>query len=79
MNKEKLKDIIGWIGTFLILIAYGLQSFKFEYEIIIHILNICGSSSLGYICYIQKVWQAFFLEFCWFVIAIISLSFHIAQ
>jgi len=67
--------IIGWIGSFLILLAYFLNSLgyldngSFWYPFI----NLIGSSFLMFRVYIKKVWSLFVLNLVWFLIAIYSL------
>jgi hypothetical protein len=70
--KMDYSGIIGWLGTCLILIAYLLENIEFQYKLLIICFNLAGSMSVGYICYLQKVWQAFFLEFCWFGVSLYS-------
>jgi len=70
-------DLYGWSGSVAVLTAYGLSTFFEEnnnLQIRIDLLNLYGSSAIGYICWKAKVWQAFSLEVAWFGIAIYSLS-----
>jgi len=76
-SKISYSGIIGWIGTCLILIAYLLKNIDFRYELIIILFNLIGSLSVGYICYLKKTWQAFFLEVSWFGVSLYSLGKNI--
>ena len=70
--KEYKDDIYGWTGSITVLTAYALTTFKIDELMLIDILNIYGSLSIGYICYKKRVWQAFILEVAWFGISIYS-------
>ena len=69
---EYRDDIYGWTGSMTVLTAYTLTTFKIDELMLIDILNIYGSLSIGYICYKKRVWQAFILEVAWFGISIYS-------
>ena len=69
---EYRDDIYGWTGSMTVLTAYALTTFKIDELMLIDILNIYGSLSIGYICYKKRVWQAFILEVAWFGISIYS-------
>ena len=69
---EYKDDIYGWTGSMTVLTAYALTTFKIDELMLIDILNIYGSLSIGYICYKKRVWQAFILEVAWFGISIYS-------
>ena len=71
--KETLINIYGWTGTVSVVIAYGLTSFDSEEYLLIDILNLWGSLSIGYTCYRARVWQALVCEIIWFSIGIYSL------
>ena len=66
-------SIFGWTGTISVVCAYGLTSFKSDKYLLIDILNLYGSFSLGWICYRSKVWQALVCEMTWLLIGIYSL------
>jgi hypothetical protein len=76
-NHHRYKDILGWLGTLFILFAYFLENIDYEKQIVIICLNLLGSFSVGYICYLQKVWQAFMLEVSWFLVSMYSLGKYI--
>jgi hypothetical protein len=76
--KAYCPDIYGWSGSVAVLTAYGLSTiFDGEEEEDLHLqidlLNLYGSSAIGYVCWKAKVWQAFSLEVAWFGIAMYSL------
>ena len=71
--KMDYSGIIGWLGTCLILIAYLLQNIEFQHKLLIICFNLVGSMSVGYICYLQKVWQALSLEVAWFGVSVFTL------
>lgn len=71
-------DAFGWSGSLAVLIAYGFATYKDEEDVeprrrALAILNLYGSSAIGYVCYRGKVWQALMLEMAWFGIALTSL------
>lgn len=71
-------DAFGWSGSLAVLIAYGFTTYQDEGDVeprrrALAILNLYGSSAIGYVCYRGKVWQAFVLEIAWFGIALTSL------
>ena len=70
--KEHKDDIYGWTGSMTVLTAYTLITFKVDELMLIDILNMYGSLSIGYICYKKRVWQAFILEVAWFGVSIYS-------
>ena len=72
--KENIPDIIGWIGSLIILIAYIFhKSDIIKDSNILDIMNMFGSITVGYVCYLRKAWQPLFLNCSWFVVGMISL------
>ena len=69
-------DIYGWSGSVSVLVAYTMITLESEKDILIDCLNLYGSSAIGYVCYKNKVWQAFTLEVAWFGMALYSLINH---
>jgi hypothetical protein len=70
-----LTQLLGWLGTLLILLAYFLVSFK---KIDVNsrnfqLMNLIGALTLGVHVYYQKSWPALFLEIVWGGIALVSL------
>ena len=70
-------DMYGWSGSVSVLIAYSMITFESDKDILIDIFNLYGSTSIGYMCYREKVWQAFSLEVAWFFMAAYSLMNHL--
>ena len=72
---EIASQIIGWIGTFLIVLAYFLVSTKKvdgqskSYQT----LNLLGAIAVGVNVLHQHAWPALALQIIWGIIAIISL------
>ena len=68
-------QIIGWIGTFLVVLAYILISYKKVdgsnryYQL----LNLFGAIAIGINVFYQQAWPALVLQIVWGVIAIIYL------
>ncbi|MDX1535546.1 MAG: hypothetical protein R3346_02185 [Candidatus Spechtbacterales bacterium] len=73
---EILTQTMGWIGTFLIVLAYYLVSTKKvsgdskKYQLI----NLLGAIGVGANVFYQEAWPALALQLVWGVIAIVSLS-----
>ena len=79
--KAYCPDIYGWSGSVAVLTAYGLSTFfdgeeEEDLQVQIDLLNLYGSSAIGYVCWKAKVWQALSLEVAWFGIAMYSLCFR---
>ena len=72
--KKKIPDIAGWIGSLTILSAYIFHKNDIIKDTnILDIMNMCGSVTIGYICYLRKAWQPLFLNCSWFIIGMVSL------
>jgi hypothetical protein len=71
------KNIIGWSGAFIFLIAYFLNSFKIVGvdDLSFHIMNLIGAILLGYRVWLDNNYSNLLLECCFFCIAI----FHIIR
>lgn len=72
---ELFSQVIGWIGTFLIVLAYFLVSNKKvtgdnkSYQAI----NLIGAICVGVNVYYQHAWPALALQIVWGIIAIVAL------
>jgi len=72
---EILAQIIGWAGTFLIVLAYFLVSNKKvestskSYQL----MNLFGAIGVGVNVFFQHAWPAFALQIIWGIIAIVSI------
>ncbi len=70
-----LLEIFGWVGSFLIILAYYLlQSDKveetsFKYQV----LNITGALMLGMNAYSKQAWAILFLQTVWIAIGVIGI------
>lgn len=72
---QKFFEILGWIGSFLILGAYFLIALEFidSQNLLYALMNIFGSAFLAIDMFRKKAFSAFFLESVWMIIALISL------
>ncbi|MFA6514867.1 MAG: hypothetical protein WCT42_01210 [Candidatus Paceibacterota bacterium] len=67
---------IGWVGTFLIILAYFLVSnnkIKADskgYQLI----NLFGAIFVGFNVFHQQAWPALVLQIVWAIIAIVSIT-----
>lgn len=72
---ENIAQIVGWIGTFFIVLAYFLVSSKkvdgsnTYYQLI----NLFGAVGVGINVFYQQAWPALALQIIWGIIAITSL------
>lgn len=66
---------IGWIGTFLVVLAYLLVSCKklSATSSAYQLLNLFGVIGVGANVYYQEAWSALTLQVVWGIIAVISL------
>ncbi|MDQ5962690.1 MAG: hypothetical protein QG653_497 [Patescibacteria group bacterium] len=81
MSIEILVEGVGWVGTFLVILAYFLVSTKKVHpeSAYYQILNLLGALGVGANVFYQQVWPAFALQVVWGCIAIISLVRHRTQ
>lgn len=73
---EMFSQIIGWVGTAFILIAYiSLVYFKqiTEDSKTYQLLNLFGAIFIGISVFYKMAWPAFALQISWALIAILSL------
>ncbi len=72
---EIFLQAIGWVGTFLIVLAYFLVSNNKispnskKYQLV----NLFGSIGVGFNVFYQQAWPAFVLQVIWGVIAVFSI------
>jgi hypothetical protein len=68
-------EIVGWTGTFLIVLAYFLVSYrKIESrDTSYQLMNLFGAIGVGINVFHQGAWPAVALQTLWGVIAIFSL------
>lgn len=73
---EIFSQIIGWVGTILIVVAYFLNSTgklssnSNKYQL----LNLLGAIGVGFNVFYQSAWPALALQVTWGIIAILSLK-----
>lgn len=72
---ETLVQIVGWIGTFLIVFAYFLVSYqKISGDSKIYqAMNLLGAIGVGANVFNQQAWPAVALQVVWAIIAISAL------
>ena len=72
---EVFAQIVGWVGTFLIIVAYALVSYRVVegsnkyYQLI----NLFGALGVGINVFYQHAWPAVALQAIWGLIAVITL------
>lgn len=73
--KERIKEVIGWYGTIVILGAYALNSFSIisAHSLVYQGLNITGSIGIVVISFSKKVYQPMVLNIVWALIGIIGV------
>ena len=72
---DKLLDILGWVGTALILIGYGLFTTGIVPNVIVyHFLNLIGSVGVAAISYRRKVWQPVVINITFAIFAIVAIT-----
>ena len=72
---EIFSQIIGWVGTFLVVLAYYLISTR-KIDASSHhyqLLNFFGAIGIGVNVFYQQAWPALTLQIIWAIIAILSL------
>lgn len=70
-----LFQIVGWVGTFLILLAYLLISLKkmSADSKLYQLMNLLGAIGVGINVFHQQAWPALGLQISWGIIALIAL------
>ena len=67
-------DIIGWIGMFLVVLAYGLLSTnKIKQGKLYQILNLIAATFMAIGLLPKNAWFSFTLQVIWALIAIIAI------
>lgn len=72
---EIFLQAIGWVGTFLIVLAYFLVSNNKispnskKYQLV----NLFGAIGVGFNVFHQQAWPAFVLQVIWGIIAVFSI------
>ena len=75
MNLELLYEILGWLGSLMIVVAYGLVSFKkIDTESLLYQwLNVLGAIGLIVITAYREAWPSTFLNVVWLFIGVPAL------
>lgn len=68
-------EVVGWLGMFLILLAYGLSVGEvWIFNSVMYLLtNLLGGVLIAVNCVYKKAWPAFGLNVAWVAIAIVVL------
>jgi hypothetical protein len=68
-------SLLGWLGSFLVLAAYWLNSAKYieATSVAYQLMNLLGAVGLGINVFHQDAWPSFAVNAIWGVIALYSL------
>lgn len=68
-------EVLGWIGTALVLGAYALISFGYFVadDWAYQAMNLAGVTFVGYIVYKRRAYQSLALQIAWGVVAAVAL------
>lgn len=68
-------SLLGWLGSILVLGAYGLNSAKYieATSIAYQLMNLLGAALLGINVFHQDAWPSFAVNVVWGIIALYSL------
>lgn len=74
--KQSHYEVLGWIGTFLVLGAYFLVSFGWldGESLIFQLMNIFGSLGLLAIAFSKKVYQSVVVNIVWILIGLVAMA-----
>lgn len=69
-------QIVGWIGAFLVVLAYFLVSYKKVQSDsrVYQLMNLVGAIGVGINASYQEAWPSFALQIAWGIIAITALA-----
>lgn len=73
---EIFSQILGWVGTFLVVLAYFVLVYReeiTEHSKSYQLLNLFGAILIGVSVFYKTAWPAFALQIIWALIAIYSL------
>lgn len=69
-----LFDIIGWIGMFLVLMAYALLSTnKIKNGLLYQVLNLMAGILMAIGLYPKNAWFSFTLQIIWAIVAFVAI------
>lgn len=73
-KKEVGSEVVGWIGSIFIFLAYALNSFHVieAKDILYQLLNAVGAAGIAYISFSKKAYQPGLLNIVWALIAIFA-------
>ena len=72
---EIFAQVVGWIGAFLVVLAYFLVSYKKVQgnSRIYQLMNLIGAVGVAINASYQEAWPPFAIQVVWFTIAVVSL------
>ena len=72
---DLLIEVLGWIGSIAVLIAYGLNSYQklASNSIIFYLLNLTGGALLIIYSVYKEAFPNAFINVVWVVIAVIAI------
>lgn len=71
---EVLADYGGWLGVFLLLVMFGVNSFSIPIGILVYqSTNFAGAILVSVSAIYKKAWPAAFLNVMWAIIAILVM------
>ena len=72
---EIFAQIVGWIGAFLVVLAYFLVSYKKVQgdSMVYQLMNLVGAIGVGINTSYQEAWPSFAIQIVWGIIAIVAL------
>lgn len=75
INRKSVAEFVGWYGTFAILLAYALISFKVipSSGYLYQILNLTGAIGIVIISVVKKAKQPAALNIVWAAIAFLAM------
>jgi len=76
INRKSVAEFVGWYGTFAILLAYALISFKVipSSGYLYQILNLTGAIGIVIISVVKKAKQPAALNIVWAAIAFFAMA-----
>jgi hypothetical protein len=76
MESKLLIDIVGWIGSIEVLIAYGLNSYQRikSDSMVFYLLNLTGGIFLVIYTVNKEAFASAFVNVVWVIIAVIAIA-----
>lgn len=73
---EIFAQFVGWIGAFLVVLAYFLVSSKKVqgHSRVYQFMNFFGAIGVGINAFYQEAWPSFAIQIVWGIIAIFALA-----